>query len=69
MKPSYGKIMFFLFLLSISFVGESCFKKGYGCPGEISVMKADSQGELSTKRGKSRLFSKKMRKRSKKHHR
>jgi len=67
MKPFYRKILIFSFLLSVTFVGESCFKKGYGCPGENAVLNADKDGELSTKRGKSRLFSKKMRKRSKRH--
>ncbi len=68
MKVSFKKALIFFFFLSLGFTGQSCFKKGYGCPGENAVLNADKDGELSMKRGKSRLFSKKMRKRSKRRH-
>lgn len=47
-------------------MSESCSKK-YGCPGEEASLKTDKDGNLPTKKGKSNLFDKKMRKRSKTH--
>ncbi|MFT6321197.1 MAG: hypothetical protein ACJAT4_002126 [Granulosicoccus sp.] len=49
-------------LLVLPFVSSSCSKKS-GCPVNETVGKTNSKkGSLSTKRGKSNLFPKKMRK-------
>lgn len=57
-----NRIKYYLFIAillvgSISF--PSCTRK-YGCPGETSVVNMDKEGELPSKRGKSKLFNKKM---------
>lgn len=43
---------------------NSCAPK-YGCPGEDASVKMDKDGNLPTRKGKSELFDKKMRKRAK----
>ena len=63
------KILFlfgFIFLISTT---QSCFSKGYGCPGENASVKMKKDGSLPTRKGKSNLFNRKMRKRIKKHKR
>ncbi len=59
-----GLLMFFVG--SFLFAGTSC-KTGEGCDNEIKYsVKTDKNGDLSTKRGKSNLFSKKQRKKMRK---
>ena len=55
----------FLFLLSaVSVTTSSCSRKT-GCPANELDAKTDRKGNLSTKRGKSGLFPKKMKKKMK----
>lgn len=54
------------FVGSFLFAGTGC-KTGEGCDNEIKYsVKTDKNGDLSTKRGKSNLFSKKQRKKMRK---
>jgi len=58
-------VLISLALATISTTFSSC-KAGYGCPvSQKYQVKTNKKGELSTKRGKSRLMSKKRKKRSK----
>ena len=63
------KILIILSFFIVSTLTLSCTKKGYGCPGDNAGIKLDKHGNLPTKRGKSQLFNKKMRKRIKTHKR
>ena len=55
-----------LFVGLVYFAGSGC-KTGEGCDNEIKYsVKTDKNGDLSTKRGKSNLFSKKQRKKMRK---
>ena len=58
-------LKYLLFLITILFMSSfsSCAKK-YGCPGEEAGIKMDSDGNLPTRKGKSNLFDKKMRKKA-----
>ena len=64
MKKYFKYFLFIFSILFITIISESCAKK-YGCPGEDSSIQTDKDGNLPTKKGKSNLFDKKMRKRSK----
>ncbi len=59
------KIKVFVFLSFFLFVGtvvmSSC-NRGSGCPSETANSRPDRHGNFSTKRGKSNLFPKNMRK-------
>lgn len=65
MKFSFTKIFVFILFLFFAFSLNSCAKKGYGCPGEDTDINAKKDEALPTRRGKSQLFSKKMRKKMK----
>jgi len=64
MKSFSGiKILVFLLFIGLTFSLNSC-KTGEGCDNQESYQaKTDKNGNLSTKRGKSGLFSKKQKKR------
>lgn len=59
----YLKYIVFLFVLVFMTSTNSCAKK-YGCPGEDASIKMDKDGNLPTRKGKSNLFDKKMRKKT-----
>lgn len=60
----YKKLFIVFFAFALTFGSSSCHR-GSGCPGEKSGIKMGKNGELPTKRGKSKLFSKKKKRRSK----
>jgi len=64
MRISIRKIFLIIFVITLTTTSWSCHR-GSGCPGEKASMKMGKNGELPTKRGKSKLFSKKKKKRSK----
>ena len=67
MWSNFKKAVFFLTLLFLVSSTQSCIKRGYGCPGDNASVKTKKDGTLPTKRGRSSLFSKKMRKKLKIH--
>lgn len=61
MKKKISFLLFCSFLLLGSTSLVSC-SKGYGCPSYGTKASINSKGEMSTQRGSSNLFPKKMRK-------
>jgi len=64
MRKSKQLFLFFVLSIGIMTLPTSC-KTGEGCPTDQYHSKSDKDGNLSTKRGKSNLFSKKQRKKMK----
>lgn len=62
MKKLIYSLTFLLFLSMTVTTSTSC-NRGYGCPANENVgANTDRKGQLSTKKGKSNLFPKKVRK-------
>ncbi len=62
MKKFVYSFIFLLFLSMTVTTGTSC-NRGYGCPSTENLgAKTNRKGQLSSKKGQSNLFPKKMRK-------
>lgn len=61
MKKFIYSFTFLLFLSLTVTTGSSC-NRGYGCPSNELGVKTTRKGGLSTQKGQSNLFPKKMRK-------